>query len=529
MQNYSFSYHQTGYFSKLIIDYLNGEVKLSSFYHLPVKMESFAQLIEQRKLMPIDRNVLVQSLQEQYQTLAISELTKANILKLSSENTFTVTTGHQLNLFTGPLYFIYKIISTINLAKVLKTNYPEFDFVPVYWMATEDHDFEEINHFNVFGNKITLPKTQNGAVGKMKLTGIQEVLNQLKEILGNRPQTDELINLFSDFYTEQKTFADATRVFVNHLFGKYGLVIIDGNDTHLKKQMVEEFKVELTHQQNVTIINDSTTKLETLGYKAQITPRKINLFYLQENFRERIVFEKGLYKVLNTSISFSETDIITELETHPERFSPNVALRPMYQEKILPNLAYIGGGGELAYWLQLKKAFELNHISYPVLILRNSVLLLDELSKKKLDKIGIGLNKIFKPTETLIKDYLKSKYTGTVNLSEEQKKISSIFNELTKKTETIDVTLKPTVEAEFHKIIKSLTHIESKLIKVQKLKEEDSVNQIARLKERLFPAGNLQERTENVLYLFLLLGNDAIDVLMKELNPLKQEFIIIEC
>ncbi|MCC7332019.1 MAG: bacillithiol biosynthesis cysteine-adding enzyme BshC [Flavobacteriales bacterium] len=529
MQTYTFPYQQTDYFSKLIIDYLNGEEKMSSFYNLPVKMESFAQLIEQRKMMPIDRNVLVQSLQKQYQTVAISELTNTNILKLSSENTFTVTTGHQLNLFTGPLYFIYKIISAISLAKSLKNNYPEFDFVPVYWMATEDHDFEEINHFNLFGKKVELTKTQNGAVGKMKLTGIDKVFTQLAELLGNRPEAEKIISIFKKHYTAENTFADATRSFVNHLFGKHGLVVIDGDDTNLKKQMVEEFKVELTHQQNVTIINETTTKLETLGYKAQITPREINLFYLQENFRERIVFEKGLYKVLNTSISFSETDIITELETHPERFSPNVALRPMYQEKILPNLAYIGGGGELAYWLQLKKAFDFNHISYPILILRNSVLLIDELTKKKLDKIGIGLNQIFNPTETLIKEYLKSKFTGTVNLSEEQKKISSIFNELTKKAETIDATLKPMIEAEFQKIIKSLSHIESKLIKVQKLKEEDSVNQIARLKEKLFPAGNLQERTENVLYLFLLLGNDAIDVLIKELNPLKQEFIIIEC
>lgn len=522
------TYQQTGYFSKLIIDYLNEEEKLSSFYNLPVKMESFAQLIEQRKLMPIDRNVLVQSLQEQYQGVVISELTNTNILKLSSENTFTVTTGHQLNLFTGPLYFIYKIISAISLAKSLKNNYPEFDFVPVYWMATEDHDFEEINHFNVFGNKITLPKTHEGAVGKMKLTGVQGVLNQLKEILGNRPQTEELINLFVDFYTEQKTFADTTRAFVNHLFGKHGLVIIDGDDTNLKKQMVEEFKVELTHQRNVKIINESTAKLEVLGYKSQITPREINLFYLQENSRERIVFEDGLYRVLNTSISFSEADIITEIETHPGRFSPNVALRPMYQEKILPNLSYIGGGGELAYWFQLKEMFDSNKISFPILILRNSALIVDEGSKKRLDKIGVSVHQLFGDTDLFINQFLKEGAEVVLDLKNEENEIASIFNEMITKAEKIDATLKPMISAELQKTLKTIQNIEGRLIKAEKQKEEVTINQIKNIKEKLFPKGSLQERQDNLILLFLLMGFDAIDQLVPQLNPLDQEFKIIE-
>lgn len=528
MTNSSIPYQQTRYFSKLIIDYLNGEEKLISFYNLPFKIESFAEMIEQRKSMPIDRTVLAQSLQKQYQHVAASELTNANILKLSSENTFTVTTGHQLNLFTGSLYFIYKIISVINLAKSLKKNYPEFDFVPVYWMATEDHDFEEINHFNVFGNKITLPKTHDGAVGKMKLTGVQEVLNQLKEILGNRPQTEELINLFGDFYTEQKTFADATRAFVNHLFGKYGLVIIDGDDTNLKKQMLEEFKVELTHQQNVKIINATTAKLEALGYKSQITPREINLFYLQENSRERIVFEDGLYRVLNTSISFSEADIITELEIHPERFSPNVALRPMYQEKILPNLAYIGGGGELAYWFQLKEAFDSNKISFPLLILRNSALIVDEGSKKRLDKIGVSVHQLFGDTDLFINQFLKEGAEVVLDLKNEENKIASVFNEMITKAEKIDVTLKPMISAELQKTLKTIQNIEGRLIKAEKQKEEVTINQIKNIKEKLFPKGSLQERQDNLILLFLLMGFDAIDQLVPQLNPLDQEFKIIE-
>lgn len=528
MNSLSLPYHQTGYFSKLIIDYLNGEEKLSSFYNLPFKMESFAQLIEQRKLIPIDRNILVQSLQEQYQSVTISELSNANILKLSSENTFTVTTGHQLNLFTGPLYFIYKIISAISLAKSLKNNYPEFDFVPVYWMATEDHDFEEINHFNIFGNKITLPKMNEGAVGKMKLTGVQEVLNQLKEILGNRPQTEELINLFGDFYTEQKTFADATRAFVNHLFGKHGLVIIDGVDRNLKNQFLSEFKSELRNRQNVKLVQDSTLKLAELGYKSQITPRDINLFYLHENLRERIVFEEGKYQVLNTLFSFTEQEILAELETYPERFSPNVALRPMYQEKILPNLAYIGGGGELAYWFQLKEMFDSNKISFPLLILRNSALIVDEGNKNRLDKIGVSVNQLFGDTDVFINQFLKQGAEIVLDLKKEEQEVVNVFAEMIKKAEIIDATLKPMISAELQKTLKTIQNIEGRLIKAEKQKEEVTINQIKNIKEKLFPKGSLQERQDNLILLFLLLGFDAIDQLMPQLNPLEQEFKIIE-
>jgi len=528
MNSLSIPYHQTGYFSKLIVDYMNGDEKLAPFYNLPFNIESFASIIEQRKSMPINRTTLVDSIQNQYQSIVISELTKANILKLSSENTFTITTGHQLNLFTGPLYFIYKIISAINLAKTLKERYPLSDFVPVYWMATEDHDFEEINHFKLFETKIELPKTQQGAVGKMKLTGVDEVLKQLTEVLGNRPQAEEILKQYSAFYSEEKTFTDATRAFVNHLFGKHGLVIIDGDDRNLKNQFLSEFKSELINRQNVKLVQDSTVKLADLGYKSQITPRDINLFYLHENLRERIVFEDGKYQVLNTSFSFTEQEILAELETFPERFSPNVALRPMYQEKILPNLAYIGGGGELAYWFQLKQMFDVNHISFPILVLRNSALIVDEGSKKRLDKIGVSVQQLFGDTDVFINQFLKQGAEIVLDLKKEEQEVANVFAEMIKKAEIIDATLKPMISAELQKTLKTIQQIEGRLIKAEKQKEEVTINQIKNIKEKLFPKGSLQERQDNLTLLFLLMGFDAIDLLMAKLNPLEQEFKVIE-
>jgi bacillithiol biosynthesis cysteine-adding enzyme BshC len=528
MNVFKIPYHQTGYFSNLILNYLKGDKALIPFYNKPVNIESFEELIKERALKPIDRKGLVQSLKNQNRGLVVSDLTQANISKLENANCFTVTTGHQLNLFTGPLYFIYKIVSTINLANSLNYKYPENHFVPIYWMATEDHDFEEINHFNVFGTRIELPKTQQGAVGKMKLKGVDEVLKQLTEVLGNRPQTEEIVKQFSAFYNEEKTFAEATRAFVNHLFGKHGLVIIDGDDKNLKKQMVKEFKVELTHQQNAKLINASTAKLGALGYKSQITPREINLFYLKENLRERIAFESGKYQVLNTSISFSEQEILAELENYPEHFSPNVALRPMYQEKILPNLAYIGGGGELAYWFQLKEMFDANKISFPILVLRNSALLVDEGSEKRLDKIGVTVQQLFGDTDLFINQFLKEGSKIILDLKKEESEIAKVFTEMMNKAEEIDTTLKPMISAELQKILKTIQNIETRLVKAEKQKQEVTVNQIRNIKDKLFPKGSLQERHDNLSLLFLLLGVDAIDKIVGQLNPLEQEFKIIE-
>lgn len=511
-----------------MVDYLNQKKELTPFYNQPVNIKSFEILIKGRANFLIHRAILVQALENQYNGVAATEKTLNNIQKLNQNNCFTITTGHQLNLFTGPLYFIYKIISAINLAKELKHKYPEQDFVPVYWMATEDHDFDEVNHFNLFGNKVELEKTQEGAVGKMKLFGIDKVFTQLTELLGNRPEAEKIISVFKKHYTAENTFAQATRGVVNALFGEYGLVIIDGDDKALKQLMFNEFKDELLNHNNYKTINDTTEQLVSLGYKAQITPREINLFYLQDNLRERIVFENDSYKVLNSSIQFSKAEILTELEKFPERFSPNVALRPLYQEKVLPNLAYIGGGGELAYWFQLKDMFDKNQTSFPILVLRNSALIVDSGSKKKLDKIGISVNQLFGDTDLFIKEFLKGGSAIVLDLKNEEKQISTVFDEMVKKAEVIDASLKSMISAELQKVLKSIQNIEAKLIKAEKQKEEVTINQIKNVKEKLFPNGSLQERHDNLALLLLLGGFDAIDKLSLYLNPLEQEFVILE-
>lgn len=361
------SYQDSGYFSTLMNDYLNQKATLTPLYKRFPKLENFEDQILEKKnnFDNTKRETLVAVLQKQYLNVETSVLTQQNIEALNNSNTFTVTTGHQLNLFSGPLYFLYKIISTINLTTELKAKYPTYNFVPVYWMATEDHDFEEINYFNFKGKKFRLNKESTGPVGRLSTDGLADFLDVYKLELGSSTNSETLKKLFENAYVSHSNLADATRFLANALFSDYGLVILDADNTDLKRIFIPYVKEELLHQSSHKLVLETAEKLNE--YTIQVNPREINLFYIEDNLRERILFEDGKYKVNHTKIEFSESEILTLLENHPEKFSPNVILRPLYQEVILPNLCYIGGGGEIAYWLELKSFFESAQVTVPML------------------------------------------------------------------------------------------------------------------------------------------------------------------
>lgn len=527
MNKIKIPYQQTDYFSNLMLDYISGNENLKPFYNHFHSIEGYKNQLEEKQFSDESRKVLYDSLNKQYQELSVVDSVKQNIERLKEQNTYTVTTGHQLNLFTGPLYFIYKIISTINLAKQLKNNFPDKNFVPVFWMATEDHDFEEINHFNLFGKKHIINSLQTGAVGRMKLDGIEAVFTDIQETLNGRNGLEEIIQKLKKYYNSKNTFTQAVRELVNELFGKHGLVIIDGDDKELKRTFQSYIKSELLNQTNFKSINVSSEKLEALGFKKQVNPREINLFYLKNNLRERIVYEDGNFKVLNTEIEFSEEEILKELENYPENFSPNAVMRPLYQEVILPNLAYIGGGGELAYWLQLKEMFANNGVTYPILVLRNSALLLDGGTSKKINKLGLTTEQLFLKEDDLIKTYLKEGAEIILDLKAEERGVELVFEDVIKKAGKIDQTLQPMIKAELQKSLKSLQNIEARLIKAEKQKEEVAINQIKGIKDKLFPNGSLQERKDNFLYAYLLIGDSFIEQLIEQLNPFEQEFLVL--
>ncbi len=501
-------YNQINKFSKLVVDYVNEDKNIKPFINHFPNLENFEKQISEKQNHAINRAVLVEVLQQQNASFSLSKKTKNNIDAILNKNTFTITTGHQLCLFTGPLYFIYKIISTIALSQQLEEKYPKNNFVPVFWMATEDHDFKEINHINLFGKKIAWNSKQSGAVGSMNLEGFDEVIKTLKSVLGDSQNAQKLIQLFENSYLKQNKLVDATRYLVNELFGKHGLVILDGDDKKLKTQFIPIIKKDVLQKGFVKTIQNCSNDLAK-NYKVQAHVRDVNFFRLSEKKRELI---KG---------GVAENEIVK----NPEKFSPNVLMRPLYQETILPNVAYIGGGGEIAYWMQLKSAFEQENIPFPILLLRNSALLISEKQWRKFESFGFNIEDIFLEEPQLHKKYVQNQFSDSFSLHNEIATFNKIFNTISEKT--ADKGLLSTIKAEQQKQLKSLHKLEGKLLQLEKKKHENALNQISKIKKQLFPNNGLQERFDNFTAFYLNYGGNFIEILQEELTPLAPNFVIL--
>ncbi len=521
-------YRSTGFFSKLICDYLDQKPALQKYYNRFPLIENFKAQIEDRKDFDLkQRDLLVKVLEGQYQSMDVNkENSVLNIQKLGESNTFTVVTGHQLNIFTGPLYFLYKIISTINLCKQLKVKYPDFNFVPVYWMATEDHDFAEINHINFKGEKLSWNRKDGGPVGRFSTAGFESVIDALAAKMGPGTYAEQLTELLKSSYIEHKTLAEATRFLTHQLFGDEGLVIIDGDDPQLKRTMIPYFRKELFDNVSYAEVSKTSSSLQK-DYFEQVHPREINLFYIKDGLRERIVKSGDRWEVLESTISFSRDEIEQELENHPECFSPNVILRPLYQEVILPNLAYIGGGGELAYWLQLKQMFEVFDVPFPMLNLRNSVLWVDGKSQKQISKLGISMEDIFRPVEDLKADYVKEKAPMDMELEPYELKLQQMFDDLEEVANLTDKSILGAVNAQRQKQLNGLENLKKKLIKAEKKRQEISMTRFDKLHASLFPNGSLQERYSNLSELYMEHGNTFIEILKSKLDPLDFRFLVL--
>jgi len=525
------NYSETGSFSSTVLSYLAHDPKLDPFVsHFP-SLENFSKLIAE-KTQPANRQILTEVLNEQYKAGGINRndalAVYQNIDLLNQENTFTVTTGHQLNIFTGPLYFIYKIVSTINLARDLKTAYPDKNFVPVYWMATEDHDFAEINHTSVYGKNIAWYLEASGPTGRLSTQTIADAVREYSSSLGISENATLLSSIIETAYLEHDKLADATRHLVNSLFREYGLVIVDADHPSLKRLFAGIIEKDILEQTSYKAINKTSAALEERGFKTQVHAREINFFYMEDGLRERIVFENGEFYILNTALKFSSDELRDQIRKYPEKFSPNVVMRPLYQETILPNLAYIGGGAELVYWLQLRDNFLAYNTIFPILLLRNSALVTHEEFSSKLCRLDICHKDVFKPSELIKKEWVLNHSNHVLNLSDEWKEISSIFEKIKLRTYKIDQTLAPSTEAVKARLHKAMNNLEKKLLKADVRNHGDVLVQIDNFKNKYFPGGGLQERTENFGPFFIKYGTGFISELIRNFKPLDSKFTILE-
>ncbi|HEX8060927.1 MAG TPA: bacillithiol biosynthesis cysteine-adding enzyme BshC, partial [Cyclobacteriaceae bacterium] len=467
--------------------YTERKDQLKPFYGLFPAPENFKEQIKQKESFS-NREALYQALTKQYAKIKTSKAVDANINALKDPKTFTITTGHQLNIFTGPLFFIYKIVAVINACKQLKQVHPGYNFVPVFWMASEDHDYEEIASFSLYGKKYKWETDQKGAVGKFSPKSIEKLLG---EIPGD-------INIFREAY-KQPTLADACRYYVNELFSKEGLVIIDGDDASLKSLFKAIIREDVLKQTPKAFVEEKNSKLTGIGYHTQVFVRDINFFYLDKGIRVRIEKTANGFDVVDTDIKFSEKEISDLIESNPEKFSPNVILRPVYQEVILPNLAYVGGPAEMIYWLQLKGIFDHFKIPFPILLPRCFALYVEKQQMLKWEKTKLDIADLFKEKNYLFNHWVLSNTHHNLTLGGELRHLELMMDSIKKRSAEIDPTLAPLVAAETTRMKKGMEKVERKMLKAEKRLHKEKLGQIESVKDALFPKGGLQERTDNYL------------------------------
>ncbi|MGI9191668.1 MAG: bacillithiol biosynthesis cysteine-adding enzyme BshC [Chitinophagaceae bacterium] len=515
----------TGYFTPLVTDYVAQDAFFEPFIQAFPSPVVMGQAFQAKEKQTLHRAVLVDALKAQYVHLPNTEKALLQIGRLLEDTTFTVCTAHQPILFLGPLYVIYKTVHAIQLATHLNQQFPNKQVVPVFYMGTEDHDIDEIAQCSFNGEQFVWEPQQVGACGRMKTEHMANLLARYKSYWNlNIPHEKAWVEALTQAYDGKKTLAEATRYLLHHLFGDTGLLILDADAPALKKLLVPVMQEELF---GVPAIERIQSGIQTLQdrYHVQANPRAINLFYLNDAGRSRIEQDGELFKVVGTDYSWNKTDLQHELNQHPERFSPNVILRPLYQEIILPNVAFIGGGGELAYWLQLKANFDYFKVAFPLLFLRNSLLFVSASQQKKMTQKKWTISNLFLPVDT----WLNYQIQGAPLLhrwEETHQALQALMEQYTQGLNAEAPNYVVSVKAHQAKMERVLQRITQKTKAAEKRKWDDARNSFESLQGQLFPNRTLQERTENGPFLLKEIGENWLDVLMQVQDPYSQQFTV---
>lgn len=516
--------NKTEYFSSLANLLVYDQAKLESFITAPFSLKNLSEQAEQKvaQFPKEQRRLLNEVLHEQMKGFNHDKVSESLFL-LDDDSAVTITTGHQLNLYTGPLYVIYKIMHVIKLAERMNQIDDNMNYVPLFWMATEDHDFEEINHLHLFNDTISWETDQSGPVGRFSLDDFEATKQSLLEKFENNPS---FASFLSSFYDKKESLASATRKFVMELFEEYGLIVLDADDERLKRSFSSIMTKEVLEHFSEPLVENKTRELEDKGYNGQVTPRPVNLFYITNSQRDRIIPEKGGFKIGEEN--YTQEEVLDLLENHPERFSPNVVLRPVYQEFILPNVCYVGGGGEMSYWLQLKDVFDTLEIPYPIIQVRNSVQFVDGIALKKMNKLDISVDQLFEDIHVLKKQYVLEHESSELEFDSFDQQGEDLSKTIIELITSVDKGLEGYGKSEVTRLQKQLDGIKQKLIRHQKKKHDQAMDQIDNLFERLFPAGGLQERYDNIIPKLAKYGKDQVlKDLYNNMDPEEKGLILL--
>jgi bacillithiol biosynthesis cysteine-adding enzyme BshC len=423
------------------------------------------------------------------------EVVFKNIEIVENRNTFFVAAGHQLNIMLGPAFYLTKIISLIQFTRHIQSQYPEYTFIPLFWLAAEDHDLKEISENYLFGKKfiIEIDKEYDNTPAGDLIPGA--FLKSLKESLaGFRWNEDQKkwLNFFIHVYDHSRNLTQATTAILYELFGDNGLLVLDARHSSLKKYALSIFEREINEQ----LIFNTLNQFKYLNPLPEwpVNPREINLFYIHEGKRKRISFNAKEKDRTDVFIPENKVNFLEEIRTFPEKISPNVLMRPLYQQKILPCVAYVAGPSEADYWTQMLPLFEQLNIPFPILILRPQYIFVNQAFHKFLFSHNISYSQLVdvekeKLMRLLIQHQLPEHYFIQL-----KNHLHADMNNLMDFAQKMDFSLYQYLESEKTKMTNQVLQIQEKLVRSVKKKNEDTLNKFSKIYDKLLPSGMPNER-----------------------------------
>ncbi len=526
----------------LFLDYLNEFENVAEFYANDFRnkenyLKIFKEISENRhNLSPGISEILT----NQYSNLNPSDLTKQNIKRFSDKKTLAIFTGQQLGIVGGPLYTFYKIITAIKLSGYLSERYNDYNFVPVFWLEGDDHDFNEVRSVKIIdegNNLISIDykdeleeDDMKQSVGLINLdSSITDFFEKLSNSLKETDFKSSIFNRLKNIYTENTSFKEAFRKLVFDYFDEYGLVIFDPQDNEVKKLLKPVFKKEITDFRVHTekLVHVSAT-LEEL-YHAQVKVKPVNLFLRVDEGRYSIEPVDNEYRLRRKRKSFTQEQLLDLLENESDKFSPNVLLRPICQDYLFPTAFYVAGPSEISYFAQIKPLYDLYDISQPIIYPRSSVTILENSISNSLEKYSVSINEIFIDIENVKKKIINSVEESSVDEMFDgiTNQIEGTFDQLKEKLLDLDKTIADSSNRYRDKILNNVSELKSKAEKAQQKKYEVTLRQIDRAAVHLFPNSNLQEREINYIYFANKYGEDFLKKIFEELQINKFEHQVI--
>jgi bacillithiol biosynthesis cysteine-adding enzyme BshC len=483
------------FYPKIIKDYLSGNLKSKNIVDWEYSLEQ-VKLNKKRRYSSKTRSIVYQYFLNEYASFELTKKETLNIELFSKEGTFTITTGHQLMLLGGPMFFYTKIMDVIKLAK--QTSTIENPVLPIFWMASEDHDYEEISTIKLFGKKITSHGNNKGPVGRIPKKQFDEFLKEVNYVLGEGEEFCEIKKLINKAFDSGKNLSQITKVFVRELFKDEGLLIIDPDCKELKTLFSEVAERELFEEVTFKSSKKHLEKLKS-NYKLQVNPREINLFYIENEIRKRLIKTEGGFSTSDNSIFWTYSEMKNLIFDSPEKISPNVLLRAIYQEILLPDLAYVGGAGEISYWLELKPVFDAFQLDFPIPLVRSSYFVLKNKSYEWLRKKSIKLDSLFEDENLQINRLTKALSSNILSFENEKLYLQEFYSSLSLKGKNINPQLEKIVLGEEKRANSALKNVEKRFLNAEKKKHEQELLKLKIIIYKLFPEGKPMERVDSFI------------------------------